>query len=130
METPDWGKELACIEQGVIGNASRFINHSCDSNAEVVDNDHDQGSRSVQIKALVNIEAGVAITISYGDAYFRDPNFICYCGTSRCRRSLAERVRAARREAAGQLTLRAPPHPYNLRSQSRRTPLERPLSVG
>lgn len=63
-------------------NTARYINHSCDPNAEA----EIAGDR-IEIRALRPIEAGEEITIDYGDEYFNEfirPNG-CLCGSDVCR---------------------------------------------
>ncbi len=68
------------------GNASRWINHSCEPNCEA---DEDEGR--VFIKALRNIKAGEELNYDYGlilegkDTKEEKEEFACHCGTPECR---------------------------------------------
>lgn len=63
-------------------NTARYINHSCDPNAEA-----DIKGGRILISAMKNIPAGEEITIDYGDEYFKE--FIkpvgCKCGARKHR---------------------------------------------
>ena len=68
------------------GNASRWINHSCDPNCEA-----DEEDGRVFIKALRNIAAGEELNYDYGlildEPYTRKikAEYPCWCGASDCR---------------------------------------------
>ena len=80
------------------GNASRWINHSCDPNCEA---DEDDGR--VFIKALRNIEPGEELSYDYGliidEPYTRKlkAEYPCWCGSKNCRGTLLAPKRGRRR---------------------------------
>ena len=68
------------IDGETISNIARYINHSCEPNAEAeIHDDH------ILISAVKNIKAGEEITIDYGEEYFDE--FIrptgCKCGAKK-----------------------------------------------
>ena len=71
------------------GNASRWINHSCDGNCEA-DEEHGR----VYIKALRNIKAGEELNYDYGlvldEPYTKKlkAEYPCWCGAKSCRGTL------------------------------------------
>lgn len=66
------------------GNWTRFINHSCEAHCEFRMR-RVGGMRIMVIEAVINIEAGVELTVNYGSDYYgRDTKKICYCGVERC----------------------------------------------
>jgi SET domain-containing protein len=77
------------IDGGVKGNASRWINHSCDPNCEA-----DEQEGRVFIKALRNIRAGEELSYDYGliidEPYTKKlkAEFPCWCGSENCRGTL------------------------------------------
>jgi len=73
------------------GNATRHINHSCESNVEAVE-DHDAaGELVVVIQATRDIRAGQEIFLDYALDVSEDDaaGYSCRCGTARCRGTLA-----------------------------------------
>ncbi|MBW2982795.1 SET domain-containing protein-lysine N-methyltransferase [Candidatus Woesearchaeota archaeon] len=67
------------IDGNVPWNTARYINHSCDPNAET-----ENTGRRILIKALRDIKEGEEITYNYGydiDNYQDHP---CRCGSPRC----------------------------------------------
>lgn len=80
------------------GNASRWINHSCDPNCEA---DEDDGR--VFIKALRNIEPGEELSYDYG-LIIDEPytprlkaEYPCWCGSKNCRGTLLAPKRGRRK---------------------------------
>jgi len=77
------------IDGGTNGNDARFINHSCDPNAESLIDD-----RRVFIEAIRTIQPGEEITYDYqiGRDRTDPPNvdeiFACRCGADSCRGSM------------------------------------------
>jgi len=70
------------IDGESLSNIARYINHSCEPNAEAeIHDDH------ILISAIRDIKAGEEISIDYGDEYFDE--FIkptgCKCGAANCR---------------------------------------------
>lgn len=77
------------IDGNVDGNASRWINHSCEPNCEA-----DEVDGRVYIKALRNIAAGEELNYDYG-LIIDEPytpqllsEFPCWCGSEQCRGTL------------------------------------------
>ena len=74
------------IDAKVGGNASRWINHSCDPNCEA-----DEAGTRVFIKSLRPIRAGEELSYDYGlvidQPYTPEllADFACWCGAKRCR---------------------------------------------
>ncbi|MGO4392592.1 SET domain-containing protein [Variovorax sp. M-6] len=77
------------IDGNVDGNASRWINHSCDPSCEA-----DEQDGRVFIKALRNIAAGEELSYDYGlvidEPYTKKlkADFPCWCGSEDCRGTL------------------------------------------
>jgi len=77
------------IDGKVNGNASKWINHSCDPNCEA-----DEQDGRVFIKALRNIAAGEELNYDYGliidEEYTPEllAEFPCWCGAETCRGTL------------------------------------------
>jgi len=72
------------VDAAVDGNDSRFINHSCDPNAEVtIEN------RRIFIDAIRTIRPGEELNYDYSydrdDADGDDARYPCYCGSKICR---------------------------------------------
>jgi SET domain-containing protein len=77
------------IDGNVSGNASRWINHSCEPNCQA-----DETKGRVFIKALRNISAGEELNYDYG-LIIDEPytptllaEFPCWCGSQACRGTL------------------------------------------
>jgi SET domain-containing protein len=87
------------IDANVRGNAARWINHSCDANAESLE--YDDGR--VFIEARRTIRQGEEITYDYrlsidGRLTRRErEGYACRCGTVKCRGSLLVKPRRAKR---------------------------------
>ncbi|ELQ74993.1 Histone H3 (Lys4) methyltransferase complex, subunit SET1 [Trachipleistophora hominis] len=74
------------IDATVYGNKARFINHSCDPNAEARVTLHDK-QRKLLIYALKDILVNQEITMYYNfSAEAGDEELRCNCGSSRCRK--------------------------------------------
>jgi SET domain-containing protein len=77
------------IDGGVGGNASRWINHSCNPNCEA-----DEIGEEVYIKAIKKIKSGDELTYDYGltidEPYTKKlkSEFPCWCGAKTCRGTL------------------------------------------
>lgn len=78
--------EMTTIDAGIGGNDARFINHSCDPNCEVFDEDG-----RIYIFAQKTIYPGEELTYDY---HFTAPGritkalrdfYVCRCGTDACR---------------------------------------------
>jgi SET domain-containing protein len=73
------------------GNASRFINHSCEPNCEV----EIEGTR-ISIRARKNIQPGVELTYDYALELEDDPLpdwerlYACRCGAPTCRGTMLD----------------------------------------
>jgi uncharacterized protein len=72
------------VDAAVSGNDSRFINHSCDPNCEVVIED-----RRIFIDATRTIQPGEELFYDYSydreDAEGDDSRYPCQCGAEKCR---------------------------------------------
>jgi uncharacterized protein len=85
------------VDAGVGGNASRFINHSCDPNCEAVIEDG-----RIWIESLQTIPKGRELTYDYryertGDDGADDDKYPCHCGSPRCRGTILLPKRRKRR---------------------------------
>lgn len=80
-----------CIDAAYEGNESRFINHSCNPNAEAV-----VGRTHIWIDALKKIPAGAEITYDYAfeddDKYTIEDyrRYGCRCGAPNCRGTIVD----------------------------------------
>jgi SET domain-containing protein len=80
-----------CLDATYGGDASRFINHSCDPNAEAF-----IPRGRIWIEAIKNIPAGAEIAYDYG--YEDDPKYTiedyrryaCRCGSPKCRGTIVD----------------------------------------
>ena len=71
------------------GNASRFINHSCDPNCEI--QKWATGSNySVGIFAIRDISPGEEITFDYQFERIGNGAIPCFCGSPKCRHVLGK----------------------------------------
>jgi uncharacterized protein len=68
-------------------NVARYVNHSCDPNAESV-MEEDGKENKIFFTAIKDIEPGEEVTIDYGEVYFNDyiKNIGCKCNTSKCKK--------------------------------------------
>ena len=90
------------IDAAVDGNESRFINHSCDPNCEIII------SRSrVYVHALRDIPAGEELSYDYwyttDESYTLDDLrriYPCRCGAAKCRGTLARPPKRVRKKRA------------------------------
>jgi uncharacterized protein len=69
------------IDGQVLGNAARYINHSCAPNCEV-----DITRRNIWIVAIRDILAGEELSYNYGYGINRYGEFPCYCQAKNCMR--------------------------------------------
>jgi len=69
------------IDGKVLGNAARYINHSCDPNCAV-----DITRRSIWIVAIRDILSGEELTYNYGYGIERYGEFPCTCKATNCMR--------------------------------------------
>lgn len=89
------------IDAGQKGNDARFINHSCEPNAETV-----QEKSRIYIEAIRDIDPGTEITYDYHlDAPRRErPRlkkiYACRCGSPSCRGTMLEPLKRRRRRSA------------------------------
>ena len=89
------------IDGGVGGNASRWINHSCEPNVEA-----DDASGRVFLLALHDIQAGEELFFDYGlvlDERYTPAvkkRFACHCGAADCRGSMLAPKRPKAKAAA------------------------------
>jgi uncharacterized protein len=87
-----------CVDAAWNGNAARFINHSCDPNAEaVIERGH------IWIDAVRKIPAGEEITYDYQyeeeDDYTEEDLrfYVCRCGSPNCRGTIVNTRKTLRR---------------------------------
>ena len=86
------------VDGGVGGNASRFINHSCDPNCEAVIEDG-----RIWIEAVRTIPKGRELTYDYqyermsDDDEADEKKYPCHCGTAKCRGTILLPRRRKRR---------------------------------
>lgn len=73
------------IWQGRYGNYTRFINHSCNPNAQFQHFVWLSTQRIILVSK--GIEAGSEITVDYSESYWSGLNKRCLCGESCCRYS-------------------------------------------
>jgi hypothetical protein len=71
------------IWQGRQGNFTRFINHSCNANAQYQRFTWINTQRTILVSK--GIEAGAEITVDYSDKYWKGLDKKCLCGEKRCR---------------------------------------------
>jgi len=67
------------IDGSVSWNTARFLNHSCDPNAEAVS---DRGH--IYIEAMKDIKKGEEITYNYGYGWYEYEDHPCKCGKKNC----------------------------------------------
>ncbi|KAI0434599.1 hypothetical protein F5Y09DRAFT_356191 [Xylaria sp. FL1042] len=73
------------IWQGRQGNFTRFVNHSCNANAQYQRFTWLDTQRIILVSK--GIEAGTEITVDYSDKYWRGLDKKCLCGKRNCRYS-------------------------------------------
>ncbi|XP_022988562.1 histone-lysine N-methyltransferase ASHR3-like isoform X2 [Cucurbita maxima] len=73
------------------GNASRFLNHSCDPNCSL-EKWQVEGETRVGVFAARSIEVGEPLTYDYRFVQF-GPEVKCHCGASNCQRFLGSKKR-------------------------------------
>ncbi|KAI1626885.1 hypothetical protein EDD37DRAFT_236829 [Exophiala viscosa] len=71
------------VDPGIFGNWTRYINHSCDPNAEYFQTTVSQRIGNF-ICAIRDIGFGEDITSSYGQYYFQALKMTCRCGSDKC----------------------------------------------
>lgn len=77
---------LTCIDAGAMGNAARFMNHSCDPNLASVAVRVGSPVPHVAFFACSDIAAGAELTISYGSSGGGHQS--CLCDSAACRGKL------------------------------------------
>jgi uncharacterized protein len=73
------------IDGEVFGNESRYINHSCDPNCEVMGDDE-----HLILTSIKNIMPGDELTIDYAFPRDEDISTKCFCGSEICRGYIEE----------------------------------------
>lgn len=68
-------------------NLARYINHSCEPNAEAV---HDEERNKIYIEAIAEIRSGDEITYDYGEEHFEEYIKPVGCKCSKCLREGAQ----------------------------------------
>ncbi|KAI0403971.1 hypothetical protein F4802DRAFT_268640 [Xylaria palmicola] len=71
------------IWQGSRGNFTRFVNHSCNANAQYQQFTWLNTQRIILVSK--GIEAGSEITVDYSDKYWKGLDKKCLCGERKCR---------------------------------------------
>jgi SET domain-containing protein len=93
------------IDGGRGGNASRFLNHSCDPNCEAVIHGDGPGA-TIFFHALRNIQPGTELTFDYKyertEAHTDEDEqfYACRCGSPKCRGTILAPKKPARRGRA------------------------------
>ena len=77
------------IDATDMGNASRFINHSCDPNCEIQKWTTGYTS-SVGVFANRDIVEGEELTFDYQFERIGNTTMPCFCGSSKCRHMLGK----------------------------------------
>lgn len=72
------------IDAAHTGSIFRFLNHSCDCNAQFWSQRVGMRRRVVMVSTTRPIAAGEEITIDYGEGYWKAGE-VCYCGSKNCR---------------------------------------------
>jgi SET domain-containing protein len=72
------------IDGARCGSVFRFLNHSCDCNAELIQGRIGMNRRVLMVMANRPITAGEELTLDYGSTYFQ-PGEHCQCGSKACR---------------------------------------------
>lgn len=94
------------IDGGRGGNASRFLNHSCDPNCEAVIHGDGAAGR-IYFHALRNIQPGTELTFDYKyertDAHTAEDEafYACRCGSPKCRGTILAPKKRGRAKRAG-----------------------------
>lgn len=70
------------------GNFSRFINHSCDPNCEL-QRWNVKGRMRIGIFAIKDVQPGESLSYDYQFDTQEEDVFKCYCGTAKCRGTMA-----------------------------------------
>ena len=90
-----------CVDGGLYGNESRFINHCCEPNLRtynLVTETDSQTYHSIGLFASRKIHAGDELSIDYHwDRYPIDvitEDVICMCGSRKCRGALLRAVKS------------------------------------
>ena len=91
-----------------------FINHSCDGNAETIEEDD-----RVWVVALRDIPAESEITYDYCLYDGADDPCTCYCGASNCRGSMYAPEEIKRRKAAARRAAQKKKKPAKTKRQAR-----------
>jgi uncharacterized protein len=72
------------------GNATCFLNHSCEPNVKAVEVDDAQGTPTIVITAMRRIACGEELYLDYSLEVSGDTaEYPCHCGTPSCRGTLA-----------------------------------------
>ncbi|KFH02853.1 histone lysine methyltransferase SET/SUV39 [Toxoplasma gondii VAND] len=87
--------KLPCIDSLFLGNASRFLNHSCEPNVEVRNIWRGPLLPIVGVFSRRKINAGEALTYAYGSGY---ETIKCWCGTKACKGYIGDRFGAEGKE--------------------------------
>jgi len=73
------------------GNATRFLNHSCDPNCEAFEDEDRAGRPVFRFQTLRAVAAGEELSVDYGleaDDGSTAADYPCHCGAATCRGTL------------------------------------------
>ncbi|KAF1833031.1 SET domain-containing protein [Decorospora gaudefroyi] len=76
--------QVAYVNARRFGNYTRFANHSCDNNANIVEA-RIGDERVLALRAIRNIDPGEQVSVDYRSDYFRKRR--CCCGSNKCKYS-------------------------------------------
>nr|CEL67109.1 TPA: SET domain containing protein, putative [Neospora caninum Liverpool] len=93
----DWEDnwKLPCIDSLFLGNASRFLNHSCEPNVEVRNIWRGPLLPVVGVFSRRAIKAGEALTYAYGAGY---ETIKCWCGAKTCKGYIGDGTSVEKKE--------------------------------
>ena len=95
------------LDAGPRGNIARFMNHSCDPNAET-QKWTVNGDTRVGLFALCEISAGTELTFNYQFESMGDVKKNCLCGAKNCSGFIGEKAaKVAKKTSNGQLSKKA-----------------------
>lgn len=80
------------IDGGEGGNATRFLNHSCEPNCQAVEVTDARGRIDLRLVTLRSIAAGAELFLDYAltiDESESPADYPCHCGRPACRGTLA-----------------------------------------
>jgi hypothetical protein len=84
IEEPDRTQAKAWLDALHTGSITRFINHSCDSNTELLEVGISMERRAILVVTKRYIAAGEELTLDYHPEWFVGEQY-CLCNTANCR---------------------------------------------